>query len=82
MSTIDSSTIRELIISLHNDGNQPAEILHSLKSLGLDREMADHLYMALDLDPDAVTYVYAWYNGSISDETVNFLIHRTMKPLP
>ncbi|GAA5531218.1 hypothetical protein [Herpetosiphon gulosus] len=82
MSTIEPSVIRELIISLYNDDNQPSVILHSLKNLGLGREMADHLYMALNLDPDAVTYVYAWYNGSIPDEKLNFLIRRTMKRLP
>ncbi|KPL91627.1 hypothetical protein [Herpetosiphon geysericola] len=76
MSKHTHETIKALIIRLHNENWQPSAILYILKSLGLGREMADYFYFALDLDPDVVTYIYAWYRQGISDERLDFLIQR------
>ena len=45
--------------TLAREGFTPANILHVLRAEGLDREIADYLYWALGLDPDAVTYIYS-----------------------
>ncbi|MFD3163918.1 hypothetical protein [Herpetosiphon sp. NSE202] len=76
MSEQNPEMINALIIKLHADGEKPSTILHRLKSLGLGREMADYVYFALDLDPDVVTYIYAWYRQGIFDERLDFLVQR------
>jgi len=75
-------SIKSLIITLHHAGNPPSTILHQLKNLGVGREMADYLYLLLELDPDAVTYVYAWFHGSISDQRLDWLIEHLAQRKP
>ena len=66
--------ILEYIRNLYQAGEKPSGILHILRSQGRGREIADYMYEALNLEPEAVTYIYAWINGSISDERLDLFL--------
>ncbi|MBA3468031.1 MAG: hypothetical protein H0T53_00160 [Herpetosiphonaceae bacterium] len=64
-------------------GMRPSQILHQLRAEGGHREIADYLRVALWLNPDCISYIYAWLRRGISDEYLDQLIDSTLpKPAP
>ena len=64
-------------------GMRPSQILRELRAEGGRREIADYLRVALWLEPECISYIYAWLNNSISDERLDMFIGLTLpKPAP
>jgi hypothetical protein len=70
----------ERIRLMYQEGSKPSQILHTLRAQGRGREIADYMYAALQLDPDAVPYIYAWINGSVSNERLDEWLNPMLRP--
>jgi len=59
-------------------GRRPSQILRDLRADGGQREIADYLRVALWLNPDCISSIYAWLRNGISDERLDQLIALTL----
>jgi hypothetical protein len=78
-----TATMVERIQEAFAAGSRPAQILCNLRAEGGQREIADYLRVALWLNPDCISYIYAWLRNGISDERLDQLIGLTLpQPVP